>query len=181
MGKILGSFSGMRKYLEKEMLAPALLGRVRYGCTHFVGMDNCRVFEVAVDGKTVKRFSWETVNSYFIAQGYAKKSEQMSIQEYWSDFWMLLEQYPMEKRTEYTDEEFCAALEAYRNQSIRESLASPDPIVRMFACLDRRVGVRSLRKLKEDRDNQPQWLQYFYDLRLERLPAYSSEEKHEQP
>ena len=63
MGKILGSFSGMRKYLEKEMLAPALLDRVRYGCTHFVGMDNCRVFEVAVDGQTVKRFSWETVNS----------------------------------------------------------------------------------------------------------------------
>ena len=75
MGKILGSFSGMRKYLEKEMLAPALLGRVRYGCTHFVGMDNCRVFEVAVDGKTVKRFSWETVNSYFIRQGYAQKEK----------------------------------------------------------------------------------------------------------
>ena len=33
MGKILGSWSGMRKYLEQEMLASVLHGRVRYGCT----------------------------------------------------------------------------------------------------------------------------------------------------
>ena len=181
MGKILGSFSGMRKYLERERLAPALWGRVRYGCTHYVGMDDCRVLTVLVDGKTVKRFSWETVNSYSIAQGYAKKSGPMSIQEYWRDFWTLLERYPMEKRTEYTDGEFCAALEAYRNQSIQESLASPDPIVRMFACLDKRLGVRSLRKLKEAREQQPEWLRFFYDLRLEQPSARPSEEKHEQP
>jgi len=29
MGKILGSWSGMRKYLEEEMLADALKGRIR--------------------------------------------------------------------------------------------------------------------------------------------------------
>lgn len=29
MGKILGSWSGMRKYLEQEMLADSLHGRVR--------------------------------------------------------------------------------------------------------------------------------------------------------
>ena len=33
MGKALGSWSGMRKYLEQEMLADSLLGRIRYGCT----------------------------------------------------------------------------------------------------------------------------------------------------
>lgn len=39
MGKILGSQSGMRKYLEQEMLAESLKGRVRYGCTAYPGMD----------------------------------------------------------------------------------------------------------------------------------------------
>lgn len=167
MGKILGSFSGMRKYLEKERLAPALRGRVRYGCTTYVGMDGCRVFDVFVDGKSVKRFSLETVNSYFIAQGYAEKKSPMSIPEYWNSFWPLLSQYPMSQRTEYSDDEFCAALKAYRSQPIQESLSFPDPIVRMFACLDKRIGVRTLRKLRADRDNQPQWLRFFYDLRLE--------------
>lgn len=103
MGKILGSWSGMRKYLEQEMLAPALHGRVRYGCTTYVGMDGCRIFEVCIDGRQVKRFSWETVN----------------------------------------------------------------PLVRMFAVLDRRVGKRTLEKLALCVDEQPAWLREFYLLRLE--------------
>lgn len=72
MGKILKSWSGMRKYLEKEMLAESLQGRVRYNCTTYVGMDGCRIFEVFLDGKLFKQFSWETVNSYFIEQRIAK-------------------------------------------------------------------------------------------------------------
>ena len=167
MGKILGSWSGMRKYLEEEMLAESLRGRVRYGCTSFVGMDGCRFFEVCVDGKQVKRFSWETVNSYFIAQGYVTKVRPMGHGEYWADFHALLDEYPLEKRTEYTDDEFCAALEEYRNQDIRKSLASPDPLVRMFAVLDRRVGKRTLETLKESIPDQPEWLQFFYRLRAE--------------
>ena len=61
-----GSWSGMRKYLEKERLADSLKGRIRYGCTTYVGMDGCKIFEVCIDDKQVKRFSWETVNNYFI-------------------------------------------------------------------------------------------------------------------
>lgn len=37
MGKYEGSWSGMRRYLEHDMLAPCLYGRVRYGCTAYVG------------------------------------------------------------------------------------------------------------------------------------------------
>ena len=72
MGKILGSWSGMRKYLEQDMLANSLQGRLRYGCTTYVGMDGSHIFEVAIDGEQVKRFSWETVNTYFINNGYTK-------------------------------------------------------------------------------------------------------------
>lgn len=39
MSKILGSWSGMRKYLEQEMIAEGLRGRIRYNCTTYVGMD----------------------------------------------------------------------------------------------------------------------------------------------
>ena len=49
MPKILGSWGGMRRYLEQEMLAPRLRGRVRYGCTTYVGMDGCRIFTLALD------------------------------------------------------------------------------------------------------------------------------------
>ena len=66
MGKINGSWSGMRKYLETEMITDSLKGRIRYNCTTYVGMDGFKVFEIFVDGKMIKRFSLETVNSYFI-------------------------------------------------------------------------------------------------------------------
>ena len=100
MGKTLGSWSGMRKYLEQEMLAPTLQGRLRYGCTAYVGMDGCHIFEVFIDRTHVKRFSWETVNTYFINNGYTTNSSPNGIGEYWADFWYLMDKYPLDKRTE---------------------------------------------------------------------------------
>lgn len=168
VGKVLGSWSGMRKYLEREMLAESLRGRVRYGCTSYVGMEDCRIFEVCVDGVQKKRFSWDTVNSYFIEKGLKPVDPAKGgVVGYWDGFWRALEAVPASERTEYTDGEFCAALEEYRNQSIGKSLASPDALVRMFAVLDRRVGRRTLEKLRDLLDEQPAWLREFYVLRLE--------------
>ena len=165
MGKILGSWSGMRKYLEEDMLAQSLQGRIRYGCTSYTGMDGCLFFEVCIDKKQVKRFSWETVNTYFIDNGYKKNSSPYGIGEYWEEFHSLLKKYPVSERTEYTDEEFCNALKTYRNQDIQESIFSGDPIVRMFAILDRRTGKRTLQKLRPSIESGPQWLRQFYLLR----------------
>lgn len=149
------------------MLAPCLHERIRYNCTEYAGMDGCHIFSVCVDGKTVKRFSWETVNTYFIENGYKADSSHVGISGYWDGFQTLLEKYPPERRTEYTDGEFCAALKTYRNQPISESLFSENPIVRMFAVLDRRVGKRTLDKLKDSIGEQPGWLRFFYLLRME--------------
>lgn len=167
MEKILGSWSGMRKYLEHEMIAESLNNRIRYGCTAYVGMDGCRIFEVCIDGVQVKRFSWETVNTYFIDSGYTKNKNPSGAGEYWLEFWHLLDKYPLEARTEYTDEEFCEALEKYRNRNIQESILSGNPLVRMFAILDRRIGKRTLLKVKETTEDQPAWLKQFYQLRFD--------------
>ena len=163
MGKIFGSWSGMRKYLEQEMLAESLKGRIRYGCTSYVGMDGCHIFEICIDGKPFKRFSWETVNIYLIDHGY-KDNPSGGITGYWAKFWELIDEYPVTDRTEYTDGEFCEALEKYRSQDIQVSIHSDHPLVRMFAVLDRRVGKRTLTKMKDE--PQHQWLQQIYDLRF---------------
>ncbi|MCM1365017.1 MAG: hypothetical protein NC122_07690 [Faecalibacterium sp.] len=167
-GKVLSSWSGMRKYLEQEMLSESLRGRIRYNCTTYVGIDDCKVFEIFIDDKIIKRFSLETVNSYFIDNGYIEKAKPMDIyQDYWNGFFETLEKYPMNCRTEYTDEEFCSALDEYRNQPIRQSIDCANPIVKMFALLDRRIGVRTLDKIKENMAKEPEWLRFFYELRME--------------
>lgn len=163
MGTILGSWSGMRKYLEREMLAESLHGRVQYGCTAYVGMDGCRIFEIRVDGKQFKRFSMETVNTYFISMGLKKDPAGY----YWDEFWELYRKYPMQDRTEYDDEEFCNALAVYRNQSIQDSIRAENPLIRMFAILDRRIGKRTLIKIKEAAPHQPDWLNALYQIRLD--------------
>lgn len=167
MGKILGSWSGMRKYLEQEMLAECLHGRVRYNCTSYVGMDGCHIFEIYIDNKLVKQFSWETVNTYFINNGYKKNLNPVGIGEYWNEIWSLMDTVPMQSRLEYTDNEFCDALEKYRNQNIKDSINSENLIERMFAILDRRIGKRTIAYIKESLENQPEWLQFFYRLRLD--------------
>ncbi|MBR0428470.1 MAG: hypothetical protein IJK17_00140 [Lachnospiraceae bacterium] len=172
MAKILKSWSGMRKYLEKEMLADSLQGRVRYNCTTYVGMDGCHIFEVFLDGKLFKQFSWETVNSYFMAQGIVAKPEKMTVGDYWKDFWNLMDEYPMAKRYEYTDNEFAEALEAYRNQDIRVSVQSGNPIVKMFSLLDRRVGNRTLEKLEPSMQEEPEWLQQVYAFRIGKMEKH---------
>ncbi len=166
MSKVLGSWSGMRKYLEQEMLADSLKNQVRYRCAAYVGMDGCHVFEVFINDTLVKRFSWETVNTYFIENGYKGTRDYYGTNEYWNGFISLLDDIPMSQRTEYTDEEFCEALEKYRNQSILESINSENVLVRMFAVLDRRIGKRTLMALKDTVNEQPEWLQIFYKLRL---------------
>ena len=166
MGKILGSWSAMRKYLEQEMLADSLKGRVRYGCTTYIGMDGCHIFELCIDKTPIKRFSWETVNTYFIDNGYKGNKNLYGISEYWAGFWTLLKKFPINSRTEYTDEEFCDALEKYRNQDIQESIHSDNPLIRMFALLDRRIGQRTLERLKDEIEEQPLWLRQLYSLRI---------------
>lgn len=167
MKKALGSWGAMRKYLEQEIIAESLRGRVRYGCTSYIGMDGFHIFEICIDDVQVKRFSWETVNTYFINNGYKKVLRPMGIDDYWDNFHILLDEFPPESRTEYTDDEFCDALEEYRNQKIQASIHSENALVRMFAILDRRLGKRSLQKVKETITCQPEWLRYFYCLRIE--------------
>ena len=167
MAKILGSWSGMRKYLEEEMLYEPLRGKVRYNCTAYAGMDGCRIFEVFFCGKLFKQFSWETVNSRFISEGLSRKTGSMSIAEYWAGFQELLGKYPMNVRSEYTDGEFADALEKYRNSDIRTSLFSDDPIVKMFAILDRRAGKRTLDAMGDSIAEGPEWLRQVYEFRME--------------
>ncbi len=149
-GLVEGSWKGMKKYLERDMLCLSLRGRVSYHFELYPRFSrHCGCFRVALDGKTVKKF------------GYYHAGGKMDWVEGCPDV------IPMENRDEYTDWEFSEALKAYRNQPIAESLASPNPMVRLFAIVDRRVGKRTLQQLADTVENQPEWLRKFYRARLE--------------
>lgn len=134
-------------------------------------MDGVKIFEIFVDGKLEKQFSWATVNTYFrndekFPNGKGKEKIG-STRGYWDGFHKTLFSTPITERDEYTDRDFCEALGEYRQQPISDSQVSDNPIVRMFAVLDRRTGKRSLEKMKQTISVQPEWLQKFYLLRMD--------------
>lgn len=68
----------------------------------------------------------------------------------------------------YSDMDFLAAATSFLEMPITEALCSENGIVRILAILDRRVGKRTLSKIKEQgRRGIPDWVWLFYKLRLE--------------
>lgn len=62
---------------------------------------------------------------------------------------------------------FYQAFYKYDNQSIEKSLGSDNAIIKMLAIMDKRVGKRTLEKLSQHIVDQPEWLQFFYRLRIQ--------------
>ena len=150
-----GSWKGMKKSLEQDMLCAKLRGRVSFHFevySKYGGSSAC--FVVSLDGEVIKKFGF----MYAIGQ-MARQGRLVEKQYLWD--------IPMADRDEYEDSEFSDALKAYRNQPIAESLASSNPIQRMFAIVDRRVGKRTLQKLTGSVQDQPEWLRVFYLARME--------------
>ncbi|MBR0354870.1 MAG: hypothetical protein IJK35_05830 [Oscillospiraceae bacterium] len=64
--------------------------------------------------------------------------------------------------------DFYRSFEEYDTQDIEKSLASGNPLVRVLAVLDRRVGKRRLKRLAEQGfSDEPEWVQTMIRLRLE--------------
>jgi hypothetical protein len=61
---------------------------------------------------------------------------------------------------------FYQAFYEFDNQSIDKSLASGNLLVRIFAILDRRVGKRTLYRIKENIENEPEIFQLFFNIRI---------------
>lgn len=173
------SWSGLRKRLENEFLCPKLRGRVQYFLTHYHGApDDYGRIAIRVDGKEYLRG-----NPYaYYGKGYAAIENQIKHQSgvpqrEWTPRGTLYEAENFEVEDYVRDlaiydgvfeiYNITNAIRIYTQSPISISLEHDDPIVRLFAVLDYRVGKRTLLRLADTIEDQPQWLQSFYRLRME--------------
>lgn len=158
------SWSAMRHQLENDYLCDPLKGRIRYFVTSYRTTRN-NVVTVFLDDHVVFHSSlehWGQNREAILHQIYnPKKYDQPAITDANNYELAVLERGGFDK------DHFFEAFHIFQNQSIQKSLASENPIVRMLAVLDRRVGKRQLPTLEEAIDRQPEWLQFFYRLRIE--------------
>jgi len=68
----------------------------------------------------------------------------------------------------YHDMDFLAAAASFLQTPIMDALYSDNYLIRILAIVDRRIGKRTLQKLRESGDYQsfPSWVKQFYELRL---------------
>lgn len=138
------SWSNMRKNLENEYICESLKGRIQYFATRYHhSHDSEGRVSIRIDNKEVFK------SCYFDWCNYCCKSDISAINNGAFDQFFFYKAYYI-----------------YDNQPIKDSLNSNNAIVRLFAILDKRTGKRTLEKIKNTVDIQPDWLKPFYELRL---------------
>lgn len=161
----MSTWSGIRAKLEQEHLAPALKGKIQYFATSY---SKCPDHEgraaVRLDGIEILKSSYY---EYCVAEWNARKeinksNIDLSLQEQCK----LAAQKALDGG-DFDQRDFYIAFQEFDNQSIEKSLASSNPIVRMFALLDKRVGKRKLISLNSTMKDELSWLYMFYRLRCD--------------
>lgn len=160
------SFSGMRKKLEHENICSSLKGRIQYFATRYREFhDEEGRISILLDGREVFRscyVDWVVKRNQAAATIRSGETPMKS----GSSFVDSVDQLVLDLGG-FDPYIFYDAYFQYDNQSIEASLSSPNPLVRLLAILDKRVGKRRLRTIAPSVSQQPAWLQYFYRLRLE--------------
>ncbi len=160
------SWGAMRKKLETENICGSLKGRITYFVTRYrEAHDETGRAAVLVDGKEILQsdwFKWAKINHEQYFAGKTDENKNLTGAEY-------LKKIDDETHNlgGFDQYGFYMAFYEYSNQSIKDSLYSTDPLVRLLAIFDKRVGKRTLEVLKSMLAEQPEWLRYFYKLRLD--------------
>lgn len=157
------TWSGTRKKLEEDYLCPALRGRLRYFATAYRKFhDQEGRVAVLLDGEEILGCGFCEYD-----RAYQKNYNDIVSETGVSG---IDSHYPAVQRTLeegfFERWSFYEAFHAFEGQSIETSLADDDPVVRMFALLDRRTGKRRLLAMHDRMKAEPSWLQMIYNLRL---------------
>lgn len=145
----MSSWSGIRKKLETEYLAPSLRGHIQYYATSYSrSPDHEGRAAIRYDGKEIIKGCY--YNNWIKADLFPKDEKY---------------EKRMKKEFAFMDDT-ALRLGIFDQQGIEMSLKSENLIVRIFAVLDRRVGKRRLALMKETIAEEPDTFREFYAIRM---------------
>ena len=160
----MANWSGLKKKLETHYLAESLQGRIEYFMTSYrkSTYEEGRI-AIIVDGEEIFQTSefdfWKTFSKH--------NTETVESEEYYKN---------VTKKTwddgSFQQDTFLSAIKRFDNQNIKESMTDENPLVRIFALVDKRVGKRTLMNLESTIDEELDWVSYFYYLRLDAEKIY---------
>ncbi len=154
------SWSNLKKQMN-DLLCASLKGKISYFYTSYHEVHNAYGrATILYNKKEVVAFSWVEMyaQEQEVSQLYSE-GKAVSYGELENGKWMT--------ECKLCDADFIHSLTIYLKTDIAAALHSDNYLLRIFAYLDRRVGKRTLIKIKDEVEALPEWVQQFYQLRCE--------------
>lgn len=154
------SWSNLKKQMY-DLLCDSLKDKITYFYTSYHEVHNAYGrATINYEKKEIAAFSWvEMYEQERDVSACWRKGEFVSCEKMEREVWM------SECRLCETD--FINSITIYLKTDVTSALSSDNYLLRVFAFMDRRVGKRTLMKIKEEADALPDLVKQFYHLRCE--------------
>ena len=162
----MSTWSGIRNKLEDDYLCPALRGHIQYFATSYSkSADHEGRAAIRLDGIEVLRSNYYAYEQNYWNRYQALRREGIGQDDPKAPFRLAHEETLNDGC--FDNGFFYQAFHEFDNQSIEKSLVSENPLVRIFALLDHRLGKRRLLALEESMDQELDWVRAFYVIRMQ--------------
>lgn len=154
------SWSNLKKQMN-DLLCDSLKDKISYFYTSYHDVHNAygRV-TINYEKKELVVFSWvEMYEQEYEVSRLLREGKIVSYEELQKEKWIPV--------GILCDKDFIQYLTIYLKTDIAASLHSDNYLLRVFAYMDRRVGKRTLVKMKDEVDMLPEWVKQFYRIRCE--------------
>ena len=154
------SWSNLKKQMT-DLLADSLKDKISYFYTTYHEVHNAY-------GRATINYNKKELVSFSWVEMYEQEREISKIYDETRE-----EPYEETKMGKWMEEgklcnaDFIEAVTTYLNSDIKSSLVSDNYLLRIFAYMDRRVGKRTLVKIKDDVEKLPDWVKQFYQIRCD--------------
>lgn len=152
------SWSNLKKQMN-DLLCDCLKDKVSYFYTNYSEVHNAYGRgTINYNKKELMAYSW--VEMYEQEQDVTRlycEGKEASYEKLETGEWMT--------EGKLCDANFIHSLTIFLKTDIAESLHSDNYLLRIFAYLDRRVGKRTLIKIKDEVETLPEWVKQFYQIR----------------
>ena len=163
----MSTWSGIRNKLENDYLCPALRGHIQYFATSYSkSADHEGRAAIRMDGVEVLRSNYYTYFENVWTKFHHLRSTTLKDCDSAKEAINQAHAFALEQGT-FDQKVFYEAFGIFDNQSIEKSLVSENPLVRIFALLDRRLGKRRLLALEESMERELPWVRAFYVIRMQ--------------
>ena len=162
----MSTWSGIRNKLENDYLCPTLRGHIQYFATsYWESHDQTGRAAIRLDGVEVLRSNYYAYEQNYWNRYQALRREGIGQDDRTAPF-RLAHEGTLNDGC-FDNGFFYEAFHEFDNQSIGKSLVSENPLVRIFALLDRRLGKRRLLALEESMEQELDWVRAFYVIRMQ--------------